>query len=83
MAVDWTDPCARAAALRTAYFALIAGDREQRIRVSISGAEREVVYAAAKLELLASELRRAEAECSASTGGTAGRRYAIRGGAVR
>lgn len=73
-AVDWTDPCARAAALRSAYFALISGGHEQRVRFRNGDDESEVQFTAPKIEVLRDELRWAEAECTAkNTGGRPGR----------
>lgn len=85
MAVDWTDPCARAAALREAYFALISGQSEWLVRYRGPEGEREVRFQNTNIEVLRSELRDAETACEASGGPAAqrGRRYAIRGGARR
>lgn len=82
MAVDWTDACARAAALREAYFALVQGG-ETMVRVRNGEHEQEVRYGQANMTTLLRELRIAEAECAAATGGTTGRRFAIRLGARR
>lgn len=79
MAVDWSDPCARAEALRKAYYALVSGELEQRVRVRGGDGEEDVTFNAANVELLRSELRSAEAECAAKNG-TVGRRFAIRAG---
>jgi hypothetical protein len=81
MPVDWQDPCARAAALREAYYTLVQGG-EQSVRLKNGDHEEEVTYGKTDLARLASELRQAEADCAA-VNGTAGRRYAIRGGAMR
>lgn len=83
-AVDWTDPCARALALRNAYYALISGEGEQLIRQRGPETEREVRFAKTNIELLKSELAAAEAECAAANGTLpTRRRFAIRGGALR
>lgn len=82
--VDWTDACARAAALRTAYFALISGGGESLIRYRGPEGEREVRYQAANISILKTELQSAEAECAALTGTVSpNRRFAIRAGARR
>ncbi len=81
MAVNWTDPCARAEALRGAYFALVSGQSEQTVRFRSNDAEQEVRFQAANLDVLRTELRAAEAECAAAQG-AAGRprRFAITAG---
>ena len=84
MAVDWLDPCARAAALREAYFRLISGDAEKAIRYKGPQGEREVQLTTADLKSLQQELAKAETECKGLTDPTSSsRRYAIRGGAMR
>ena len=83
-AIDWTDPCARALALRNAYYALISGEGEQLIRTRGPEAEREVRFAKTNIELLKSELAAAEKECAEKNGTPpTRRRFAIRGGAMR
>lgn len=83
-AIDLSDPCARAAALRAAYYTLVQGGAETMIRYRGPEGEREVRYKAPDMNTLLSELRVAETECSATTGGpNPGRRYAIRAGARR
>lgn len=84
MAVDWLDPCARATALREAYFRLVSGDAEKVIRYRGPNGEREVQMTQADLQALKMELDRAEAECKAVTDPSVNtRRFAIRGGAMR
>ncbi|MDC7784776.1 hypothetical protein PQJ75_00725 [Rhodoplanes sp. TEM] len=78
--VDWSDPCARAAALRAAYYAIVGGQGTQRIRF----ADREVWFTATKIDVLRTELRQAEAECAAKQGvDSPHRRFAIRAGSRR
>jgi hypothetical protein len=78
MAVDWSDPCARAAALRAAYFELVSGSKETEIETRTLDAQERVRFSAADKQTLLAELRAAEAECAASTGGTnSNRRFAI------
>lgn len=84
MAIDWTDPCARADALREAYYALLSGSKEQEVTYQDSGTMRRVVYASNKVDLsaLRDALLAAEQECgSAET--TVSKRVALRGGALR
>jgi len=87
MAIDWTDACARAAALRDAYFALVSGSKAQSVAYQDAGVQRSVTYASSKIDLarLRDEIRAAEEECltgePASTIST--KRYAIRGGSLR
>ena len=82
--VDWTDPCARAAALRNAYYALISGGQEQEIRTRTLDAEEVVRFSPGNQAALLMQLRAAEAECAAKNG-TANptRRFAITAGATR
>lgn len=83
MAVDWTDPCARANALRGAYYGLISGANESLIRHSTSEGDQEVRFTRADADKLKAELAAAEAECANSTGAVIPRRaqrFAIRGG---
>lgn len=82
MAVDWDDPCARASALRGAYFALLSGGMETLIRVKGPDGERESRYAQADLTMLKREMEAAEDACIVAGGGTpAPRRHAITLGA--
>jgi hypothetical protein len=86
MAVDWTNPCARATALRGAYFALISGQNESLIRTATPEGDQEVRFMAGDVAKLKSELDAAEAECAASQGlptPARARRFAIRGGSRR
>jgi len=86
MAVDWTNPCDRANALRGAYYALISGASESLIRHSTSEGDQEVRFVRADLARLKAELDAAESECAAANGTDVPgrvRRFAIRGGARR
>jgi len=80
-AVDWTDPCARAEALRAAYYARISGQQEVEILTRTVESEQRVRFSEANGDALLSELRTAEAECAA-LGGMARprRRFAITAG---
>jgi hypothetical protein len=83
-AVDWTDPCARAAALRNAYYALLGGQQEIEIRTRTLDAEETVRFAPTDLGKLEAELRGAEGECALATGSVnLHRRFAITAGSRR
>lgn len=71
--LDYSDPCALLAALRPAYYALLAGSAEERVRFG----EREVVYSRTSLTALQAEVRRLEGVCAAKTSGRP-TRFAIR-----
>jgi hypothetical protein len=81
--VDWSDPCARAAALRDAYYALQTGQSTVRVSTRSGLGAQEVWFQQADASRLLADLRTAEAECAAKTGTGAGRRFAIRGGSRR
>lgn len=84
MAVDFSDPCQRADALRTAYYKLISGDNESLIRIKGPNGEQEVRFGAGKIELLKAELQASEAACAVANGSVnPNRRYAIRAGVRR
>jgi hypothetical protein len=84
MAVDWTDPCQRAAALTTAYYTLLSGSGETLIRRNGPQGEEEVRYHAPDLDKLNAEMTAAQAECAAAMQGTnPRRRFAIRAGSQR
>lgn len=80
--VDWTNPCARASALREAYFALLSGKGAQEIEFQSGESRRRVRYqgsTAAQMDALKRELDAAEAACAAALAGRAParRRFAI------
>jgi hypothetical protein len=82
--VDWSDPCARYAALRDAYFELVRGNGETLIRQKAPEGEQEVRYHPADLNTLRAEMSVAQAECAALNGSTnPRRRFAIRAGSQR
>lgn len=83
-AIDWSNPCARYAALRDAYFQHLSGGAETLIRYRGPEGEREVRYGAQNLVVLQAEMNAAQAECAALNGTpNPGRRSAIRLGAQR
>lgn len=65
--VDWTNPCARAAALSSAYYTLISGGQETFIHTRTYDSEQRVRFEAAKVDVLKRELEQAQAECDALT----------------
>ena len=79
--VDWSDPCARSAALRAAYNRLLSGEFEVEIRTRTLDAEEMVKFATPDLATLRVEMEAANAECEALNGGgtAAPRRRAIAG----
>jgi hypothetical protein len=83
MAVDWTDPCARATALRDAYYRVVSGEREIEIVTRTADAEERVRFSSVDLQALKAEWQAAEEECQRSNGVTpTPRRSAIRLGGV-
>jgi hypothetical protein len=68
LAVDWTDACERADALRSAYFRIIAGAQESEVEYLANGVTRRVRYSQSDLDRLETELRVAEQECQGTTG---------------
>lgn len=82
--VDWSDPCARYAALRTAYYQMLSGQQEQEIRTRTLDAEEVVRFAPTDLKTLEAEMYAAQGECVAQTGGiNPNRRFAITAGSCR
>lgn len=85
-AVDWADPCARAAALRDAYYSGLGGGKVVKVRFKHGENEQEVGYSgsAASMATLRREMWSAEDECRATQGlPPIARRFAIRGGSRR
>lgn len=77
--IDWSDPCARAQALTTAFYTLLSGAQEIEIRTRTDEAEESVKFAPAKLDDLRSEMQTAIDECAAKNAGrpVEARRFAI------
>lgn len=71
--VDWTNPCAAAAALSAAYFKLLSGGLAETVRFT----DREVRWTRAKIDDLRAEKDRQEDLCAQQNGGTVRRRFAI------
>ena len=81
MSVDWSDPCARARALSDAYYALLSGNQETRVRTRKGESEDDVEYARADINTLRVEMQAAQAECARATGQPhPRRRFAIQAG---
>lgn len=73
-ALDYSDPCALLAALRPAYYKLIAGEAD----FEIEGTDRRRVrFAQTDLKALAAVIRDLEVQCGARTGQR--RRFALTG----
>lgn len=82
MAVDWTDPCARAIALRDAYYRALSGDQEIEIEARSGDGYEHVKFNKADLTRLEAEWKRAEDECAVKCGKTpTPRRHAMTLGA--
>lgn len=84
--VDWSDPCARAEALRKAYFEMLAGGTSTRVRFRAGDNEQEVQKAISggSLADLRRELHKAEDECRAAQGlPPLQRRFAVTAGSRR
>lgn len=85
MAVDWSDPCARYAALRDAFYNLLTAGSgaETLIRTRGPEGEQEVRYGKHDLAILQTEMNAAKVACDLSNGINTTGRYAIRAGAPR
>lgn len=86
VAIDWDDPCARAKALRQAYFDRLAGGTAQRVRFRHGDNEQEVQTSVLQgnLAMLRQEMQRAEDECRKLNGlPPLNRRFAIVAGSRR
>jgi hypothetical protein len=82
MAVNWDDPCERAAALTAAYYGLLSGKATQEIEFQSGESRRRLRYQAqsvAQMNELKREMDAAKAACDAKTEGVAlkRRRFAI------
>lgn len=72
------DPCSALAAIRPAYYRLMAGGGEQKIEFR----DRAVWYQPTQVTALGALVRQLEAECAAKNGVTIVRRRAITAGAT-
>lgn len=84
--VNWDDSCARAKALKDAYFERLAGGSSQRVRFRHGDNEQEVQTSSllGNIEVLRREMLKAEDECRELRGlPPLNRRFAIRGGSRR
>ncbi len=77
--IDWTDPCARAQALTSAYYTLLSGSQEIEIRTRTDEAEELVKFQPGKLDDLRDEMLTAIDECEAKKAGrpVSAKRFAI------
>jgi hypothetical protein len=84
MAVDWEDPCARYAALRDAYYAVLSSGSETLIKYKGPEGEREVRCHAQDLSWLLKEMQAAQDQCAIKNNlSPPNRRFAIRAGTQR
>lgn len=79
-AVDWLDPCQRAAALTTAYYRLLSGEREIEIQTRTDDALEVVKFQPGNIDALRSEMQDAQDACAAAQAGRpqTNKRFAIR-----
>ena len=83
-AVDWNDPCARFAALQSAYYQIISGGSTATIEYTANGATRKVSYSFSDNKSLRQRMLEAEDACALLNGRPAhNRRFAIQAGARR
>jgi hypothetical protein len=84
LTIDENDPCAAAAALRNAYYNLIAGQASMIVtfKAGSSGVERSVTFHKAHPDRLLTVIRGFEEKCALAQGGRP-RRFAIGAGGVR
>lgn len=68
-AVDWSDPCARAKALRGAYYRLLSGSMEERVRFRNGDVDEDVTFVKPDMNVLRTELTEADAQCAALSSG--------------
>jgi hypothetical protein len=83
MAVDFSDPCQRFAALRDAYYNLISGANESLIRYKGPNGEQEVRFGPASRRAEDRNGKRGKRLRVANGAANPNRRYAIRAGARR
>jgi hypothetical protein len=79
--IDWDNPCARLAALRAAYYSLIAGTTAYQFSYTANGVTRSASYSVIDKSKLLAEIELAENECPNAT--PTRRRFAITAGARR
>lgn len=82
--IDWSNACARSAALRDAYYRLVSGAQEVEISTRTNDAEERVKFSPANIGALKAEMTAADEACQRANGLTpAPRRFAMRLGATR
>jgi hypothetical protein len=78
-ALDYSDPCALLAAMRPAYYELIAGKGAQSVTFTAgNGTTKSVMFHRTDISLLSALITRLENECAEKQGKR--RRYAVRAG---
>ena len=84
LAIDESDPCAAAAALRAVYYDLVAGQAALQVtfKAGSSGVERAVTFHRAEVGRLKGLIASFESQC-AKLNGTRLRRYALSAGGQR
>ena len=65
---DFDDPCARATALRRAYYTLVSGEKASEIEYQGNGVARRVRYSQTDLNRLFNEIKIAETQCAVVQG---------------
>ena len=84
MAIDWTDPCVKAAELSRIYHERLSGGAVKMVRTRADGGEREGQWYQTDMALLRAEMQRAEDECRAKQGlPPIRRRFAMTAGSRR
>lgn len=78
-----TNPCTVAGELRQAYYSMLQGGTEKKIRHKGPNEESEVEYGAANLAELKAAIVEMDGLCAALTGDNPNRRFAIRAGSMR
>ena len=81
--IDMTDPCARAAALSSAYNAALAGSLEIEIRARSFDADELVRFLPVDIEKLRIEMQSAQSECAKAREHRDARKRRRRRGAAR
>lgn len=71
--VDWSDPCAAAAALTASYYKVLSGSQRETVRF----VDREVRYTRANLSELRQEMDRKQQDCDIKNGVRSRGRFAV------
>ncbi len=65
---NWSDPCARAAALTAAYYQLVSGAQEAEIESKFGEGGERVKFSRTDLNTLRAEMQSAQALCDQAAG---------------